>query len=326
MADDEEWKNLEELFYPTRRHLNSLKENVSFQFDISKDSLQIGSENTISIKEKLLWKEENRTVADDMRTRVSVLCWIMTLPQNHMTKAIHVKETWGKRYDKLLFMSTKYDNRLPTVNLGSKENKSLIWGKTQEALMYIYKNYLNQAEWFLKADDETYVIVENLKYMLNDYNTNDPIYFGFRIKLNPAKDEFFNGRASYVLSREALTLLVSTGLIPRLCSTSPLGYTEIKDLTNCLEKLGVILMDTRDKYKTGRFFPFLPNQHINAETNKNVWFWIYNYYPFSAGRDCCSEFAISFHQIDSHMMYAMEYFTYHLRPYGISYEYYQMYN
>ncbi|XP_053614004.1 glycoprotein-N-acetylgalactosamine 3-beta-galactosyltransferase 1-like isoform X2 [Plodia interpunctella] len=276
--------------------------------------------------DNLLWRNENRTVADDIRIRVSLLCWIMTYPRNHMRQAIHIKRTWGKRCDILLFMSTGNDQRLPTVKLQTHEGKFMLWGKTQAAMRYIYTNYLNQAEWFLKADDDTYVIVENLKYMLNDYNTNDPIYFGYKIRLGSTKNGYFSGGASYVLSREALTRLVSKGLDPKLCNTSPIGYAEDLDLTLCLDKLGVTPMDSRDEYERGRFFPFVPNHHVDATIKKDYWFWVYNYYPLSTGRDCCSEFTISFHYINRNMMYVLEYFVYHLRPFGVVYEYHQIYN
>jgi glycoprotein-N-acetylgalactosamine 3-beta-galactosyltransferase len=59
--------------------------------------------------------------------------------------------------------------------------------KTKEAFKYVYKKHLNEYDWFMKADDDTYVIVENLRYFLHDKDPKSPTYYGlkryiFRIK------------------------------------------------------------------------------------------------------------------------------------------------
>lgn len=45
--------------------------------------------------------------ANRLAQKVRVLCWVMTQPASHDKKAVHVKATWGRRCNKLIFISSK---------------------------------------------------------------------------------------------------------------------------------------------------------------------------------------------------------------------------
>ncbi len=97
-----------------------------------------------------------------------VLCWVMTNPHNHGSKAKVVQETWGRHCSILLFVSTQkvpmyvmtgLTRQVPgaetlIVDLhGQQESRSLLWKKSQFAWLHVYRTYLDRADWFLRADD-----------------------------------------------------------------------------------------------------------------------------------------------------------------------------
>lgn len=95
------------------------------------------------------------SIADKLYKDVRILCWILTSPDNHAKRAIHVKQTWAKRCNILLFISSEEDSELGTIKLAVNEGRANLWHKTREAAKYIYEKHFDDADWFLKADDDT---------------------------------------------------------------------------------------------------------------------------------------------------------------------------
>merc|ERR1719305_1497598 len=118
---------------------------------------------------------------------------------------------WGRRCDRLLFMTTVADPQLDgVVVLNMTEGRDQLWSKTKAAFTYVYTHHLEEADWFLKADDDTYVVVENLRMMLGEHSSKQLIHFGHRFKVLGG---FFSGGAGYVLSQAAVKRLVQVNIL-----------------------------------------------------------------------------------------------------------------
>jgi hypothetical protein len=94
-------------------------------------------------------------LADKLFDEVRILCYVFTHADNHKTKVVHVKNTWGKRCNKLIFMSTKEDPDIPEIVVLPVENgRSHLWYKARLAMKYVHDHHLDDADWFLRADDD----------------------------------------------------------------------------------------------------------------------------------------------------------------------------
>ena len=177
-------------------------------------------------------------------------------------------------------MSSQFDLDLPAVGLPVSEGRDNLWTKTRAAFQYIYDHHFDDADWFLKADDDTYVIVENLRHLLQDHDPVTPVYFGRRFKAYVPQG-YMSGGAGYVLSKEALRRFVKTSLKDktRCPEMAGPGSAEDVELGHCLQAVGVSVGDSRDSLGRETFHPFQPEDHlIPGAVPKDNWYWSYNYY------------------------------------------------
>ena len=110
-------------------------------------------------------------------------------------------QTWGKRCTYIRFLTTKEDEELPTFVSDTKEAYMEIWGKTKEGFRRTYAEFSEEVDWVLKADDDTYVVLENLRYLLSAHNASEPVWFGCEFDVIVKDGGYMSGGAGYVLSR-----------------------------------------------------------------------------------------------------------------------------
>lgn len=225
---------------------------------------------------------ENKALQGSLFNDVKILCWILTTEETLMSKAQHVYRTWGSRCNKILFMSTKPSDELPNVvALSVTEGYDHLWGKTKAAFKYVYENHLNDFDWFFKADDDTYAIVENLRYLLYPYSPSDPLHFGCKFRALVDKG-YHSGGAGYVLSREAVKRFVKDAIPDASkCRQDSEGGEDV-EIAKCLASVGVLAGDSRDAELRNRFFPFTPEGHVvPGKPESDSWYWRWIYYKTS---------------------------------------------
>ncbi|TDG48499.1 hypothetical protein AWZ03_005043 [Drosophila navojoa] len=251
--------------------------------------------------------------ADWLFHEARVLCLVLTMPAHHKTKAAKVLSTWGSRCNKLIFMSSEDDDALGAVNLNVSESRDNLYSKVRAGFAYAYEHFVEDYDWFLKADDDTYVIMENLRMFLYPFDPEAAVFFGYRFRTSYPHG-YMSGGAGYVLSRDALRRLNLFALNnTKFCPLNT--YSEDRQIGYCLLNVGVTAGDSRDEHGRERFLPLHP-RHLMPSIQNGTWLTTYSYFTPNMS-DCCAETAISFHYTKMHDYDRYEFFLYHLRALGL---------
>ncbi|OAD61078.1 Chondroitin sulfate synthase 1, partial [Eufriesea mexicana] len=153
-----------------------------------------------------------------------VFVGVMTASKYLDSRAKAVYETWGKELPgKIAFFSSENsivpDNcpDLPLVPLPRVDDTYPPQKKSFMMLQYMWNNYGDRFEWFLRADDDVYVRTDRLEKLLRSVNSKRAMYIGQAGRGNSEEfgllsleydENFCMGGPGVILSRETLRRIV----------------------------------------------------------------------------------------------------------------------
>ena len=269
-------------------------------------------------------------VAKPLPNPPKILCFLMTHSGNHATRIQSVLNTWGRKCTKLVLASNATDANIvgaDLVHMQSKATWKHLWTKLQETLVYISTHYREEYDWFLKIDDDTYLIFENLQEYLESLppsTKEQPFILGrpFGLTLPQLKDalksdrKFFqrlkkekandpsnftlvfpSGGAGYVMTRAYLQVLVDSFKEDTVLQGTPPEDVALAATT--LYSHQVQPQGTRDELGRQRFHFNTPDNMYHPE---NMAPWVSRHHNATGGivggPECCSSHSVTFHYID----------------------------
>ena len=263
--------------------------------------------------------------------KTKLLCWVMTYKKNHATRVSDIYLTWAKRCDKTVLCSNLEDKEKGIIDLGITETGSIdvMIEKSLKCWDYIFDKYRDEYDYFIKADDDTYVVVENLRHFLDVRGSIEvPFYAGRYFK---SSDEFNAGGAGYVLNRKALDILICEFIYKRSgkaecpdgvakgtwekrpveSPVEPLKPCVIKKgnhedvmVGRCLRRWGYVLERSLDDTGADVFHWGSANSAIrdrgHQAGSKNGWVERYQPWGLLPGKQATSRYSATFHYVGKH--------------------------
>lgn len=239
-----------------------------------------------------------------------IYCVIKTFGQNLATRALTIHQTWARRCDKHVFLTatnlTQWNNiSLPILNLFDVGDNYLELSiKVFDALNIIIQQQPYDFDWLFMADDDTYVVIENLHRLL--HKSSEPLAFGHIFAAKNGAPVHLSGGAGYAINTVALQRMLPN--LQTTCSDWYVPGMEDVYVSRCLQHLNVTLNGAIDDNKHHRFYPLDLMTLYKMDAPK--WYSDYNTLKIYQGFDCCSTESISFHYMTREAMNLIEWTRY----------------
>lgn len=269
-----------------------------------------------------------------------LLCFVMLYSEeDYTTRASHVLDSWGNQCDEFLWFGWKTDettddpnNTIPAnhIQVVTKEQdtEDRLGRKAHRAWSHVCQRNQHDFDFYMKADLDTYMLMDNYFSFVDRLDPSIPHYFGKQLmELGRKPYPPLVAGASVSLSRAALQRVCpkllqkfknenNKNAIPHYneehnsanntvcCESTWTEFFRHGDdlaLSRCLRSVGVSSMDTRDEKKRERFMNLNVdwyNVHPTEEvTDPDSWYRQMSF-NLKRGPGCCSPEAIAFHYED----------------------------
>jgi hypothetical protein len=278
-----------------------------------------------------------------------ILCIVLTQSSNHATRLQTIQETWGPKCTDLIAASDADDPNVKAHKIDAMQGYWGIWDKLMQTLGIVMNNrtllldhphHPDDYDWILKADDDTYIIMENLQDFLlhQPFPSTDPLIFGrtmpwpqidklanefpgwFRSKPNKAFGERFlkrfplnhtlvyaHGGPGYIMNWKYAQLLTKAYFQSKNVVKGKIS----EDMANAVTMLyrNITPKSTIDTTNgKERSHPESPQTMYDSPN----WLpWVQsNIQNLGKGPNCCSPTSFGFHHVTEHTMRIMDYQLY----------------
>ncbi|XP_058985338.1 chondroitin sulfate synthase 1 [Musca domestica] len=145
-----------------------------------------------------------------------VFVGVMTAKNFIEGRARAVYDTWGKEVPgRIAFFSSEgsFSDELPVVGLKNVDDRYPPQKKSFMMLYYMYENFIDKFEWFIRADDDVYIEPQKLENFLRSIDSSKPQFIGQAGKGNTEEfgllslefdENFCMGGPGVILSSETL--------------------------------------------------------------------------------------------------------------------------
>ncbi|CAI9717327.1 chondroitin sulfate synthase 1-like [Octopus vulgaris] len=179
-------------------------------------------------------------------TKNFILIGVMTAKKYLNTRAIAAYKTWARSINgEVIFFSSETsqgNGDLPVVGLRGVDDTYPPQKKSFSMLKYMHDHYIDEFEWFMRADDDVYIKGSRLQSFLRSINSSKPQFIGqaglgtkeesglLKLKEN---ENFCMGGPGIVFSRATLKLVASH---VDHCMQSPLTLHEDVEIGRCVQR------------------------------------------------------------------------------------------